>query len=148
MRLLPAGADNRKPLSLFSTAPWHDYSTYRVNANVPGIASRTDEGAAKLEACLQLIREIDATLTIYTDGSAAGGTRNGGAAAVVTRGDPADPEVLHTLKERGRTQTSSYEEEIQAMEMALRWTLESANDPALTILICTDSQSLCNAISN
>ena len=34
------------------------------------------------------------------------------------------------------------------MEMALRWTLESANDPALTILICTDSQSLCNAISN
>ena len=145
-RLLPAGADHRKPLALFSTPPWYEYGQYRVHASVPGIASRADDGAAKLAACIERITNIDATLTIYTDGSATGGTRNGGAAAVVTRGDPAYPEVLHTIKQRGRTQTSSYEEEVLAMEMALRWTIESANDPSFTILICTDSQSLCNAI--
>ena len=115
---------------------------------MPGIAGRGDANNKKLEACLQRIRELDATFTIYTDGSATGGTRNGGAAAVVTRGDPADPEVLHTLQQRGRTQTCSYEEEYEAMGMALRWVSEFANDTDTSIVICTDSQSLCNSLDS
>ena len=91
------------------------------------------------------IREINADLTIYTDGSADGGTTKGGAAAVITRGDPEDLEVLSTIKILGRSQTSSYEEEVQAMETALSWIRDHA-DPASHVLICTDSQSLCTAL--
>jgi len=36
-------------------------------------------------------------MVIYTDGSATDGVKNGGAAVVVTRGDLAAPEVIHTI---------------------------------------------------
>ena len=53
---------------------------------------------------------------MWNDGSANRGTRNGGAAAVVTRGSSIQPEVVTTIKTKGRTFTSSYEEEAAAME--------------------------------
>ena len=52
------------------------------------------------EDALSAVRERRTDLVIYTDGLAMGGVTNGGAAAIVTRGDPAAPEVIHTLKRR------------------------------------------------
>ena len=48
--------------------------------------------------------------------------KNGGAAAVVTRESPLEPEVVTTIKTKGRTFTSSYEEEAAAIASALSWT--------------------------
>ena len=150
--LLPEGADDRLPLDFFPIAPWEDLGAPRVHSKMPGMAGRDDDKTTKLEACLRRISststDFNSTITIYTDGSATGGTRNGGAAAVVTRGDPANPEVLQTLQQRGRTQTSSYEEEFMAMEMALRWVLKFSNNIDDSILICTDSQCLCNVLEH
>ncbi len=56
-------------------------------------------------------RETKAHVTIYTDGSATGGTTAGGAAMVATKGDPADAEIFHTSKARAAELTSSYEDE-------------------------------------
>ncbi len=60
-----------------------------------------------------------ATVTIYTDGSATGGTTASGAAMVATTGDPADPVIIHTSIVRGAELTSSYEEEKAALLLAL-----------------------------
>ena len=73
-------------------------------------------------------------------------TRNGGGAAVVTRGSPHQPEVVTIVKRKGRTFTSSYEEETAAMESALSWARTNANHHSFTVLFCTDSKSLCQAL--
>ena len=88
--------------------------------------------------------------TIYSDGSGSGGTRKGGAVAVVTRAPPIHPEVVTTIKTKGSMFTSSYEEEATALESALSWTWKSTNynHPSITILSCTDSKSLCKAITS
>ena len=84
--------------------------------------------------------------SIYTDGSTSGGTRNGGTAAVVTRGSPIQPEVVTMIKTKGRSFTSSYKEEAASMESALSWASTNANYPSIAILFCIDSKSLCQAL--
>ena len=56
------------------------------------------------------------------------------------RGSPIQPEVVTTIKTKGRTFASSYEEEAAAMELALSWTSTNANHPVITILFCRDSK--------
>ena len=73
-------------------------------------------------------------------------TRNEGGAAVVTRGSPHQSEVVTIVKRKGRTFTSSYEEETAAMESALSWARTNANHHSFTVLFCTDSKSLCEAL--
>ncbi len=96
------------------------------------------------ETCLQTIRLLDGQLTVYTDGSASAGTKDGGAGVIVTRGDPADPTILHQSHLRGAAFTSSFAEEAAAMQLALEWAL--TNHPEYSLTICTDSQSLLKAI--
>ena len=89
----------------------------------------------KRQCSLTTIASYQADYVIYTDGYASRGTRNGGAAAVVTRGSPLQPDVVTTIKTKGQTFTSSYEEEATAMESALSWTLTKANHPSISILL-------------
>ena len=60
----------------------------------------------------------------------------GGAAVVVTRGD-----VEYKITERGSPFTSSFEEEHQAMTLAVDWCNEYLA-PTQNCLIAIDSQSL------
>ena len=50
------------------------------------------------------------------------------------------------LCHRGSTLTSSFEEEKEAMAMALQWII--SREPEGRVLICSDSQSLLKAIAN
>ena len=83
----------------------------------------------------------------YTQWISSEETRNGGAAAVIIGGPPAQPEVLATIKAKGRTCTNSHEEEAAAMESALMWTSTTGNYESFTIfihllvLICTFPKS-------
>ena len=83
---------------------------------------------------------------IYTYRSAGRGTRNGGAAAEATTRSRLQPEVVITIKTKGRTFTSSYEEQAAAMKPALSWTSTNANLPSISILFYTDSKSLCEVL--
>ena len=47
------------------------------------------------------------------------GMRDGGPAAVGTRGSPIQPEVVTSIKTKGRMFNSSYEEKAAAMKSAL-----------------------------
>jgi ribonuclease HI len=99
------------------------------------------------ETALKVIREALVDWVLYTDGSASEGTTNGGAGLVVTTGDPSEPLTVYSEKIRGRRLTSSYEEEREAMLAAASW-LRDNNGPRSKALICTDSQSLVEALGN
>ncbi len=96
------------------------------------------------ETCLQTNRLLDGKLTVYTAGSASAGTKGGGAGVNVTRGDPADPTILHQSHLRGAAFTSTLAAEAAAMEVAMEWA--TTNHPEYSLTICTDSQSLLKAI--
>ena len=143
---LDADITNRKPLITFpSTPPWSQQCELSIFASVPGIKSRFDEQLSKRTAAISRIRDLASDYTIYTDGSASKGRLDGGAAVVITIGDAEAPIVVDTLRERGRALTCSYEEEACAMILATNWIAEHCTQ-STTILICTDSKSLCEKL--
>ncbi len=97
--------------------------------------------------CLQLsLQETKAHVTIYTDGSATGGTTTAGPAVVAKVGDPAAPVIFNTSKARG-AELTSFNEKAKA---ALLLTLDRAraNCPTERKSICSDHQSLLKAIQS
>jgi ribonuclease HI len=81
---------------------------------------------------------------IYTDGSAEAGVLKGGSAAVVTKGDPGEPQIEWVYRRKGAWRTSSFETEAAALHLAMDW-LE-ADSEAESVLVCTDSQALLRAL--
>ena len=137
--------DLQKRLSLpqIKEPPWNYHD--RLWSVTTTLAGKNRSYDAKNEA-ISIISNSVADLVIYTDGSAAEGTRNGGAGFVVTRGSPADPKVLHSASIKGSAITSSFEEEREDFGAALKWIENSNCDPDTVIMICTDSQSLATAL--
>ena len=116
-----------------------------IFATLPGVNSREDDINTKRKSSIDKIKEVNAEITIYTDGSASEGTRKGGSAAVITRGDPEDPEAIHVIQRKGSDFTCSYEEELDAMQTTANW-ISLNCDSEISIMVCTDSQSLCQAL--
>ena len=77
--------------------------------------------------------------TVYTDGSASAGTNNGGAGVVTAIGYPANYTISHTIQRKGSRFTSSYGEEVNAMEAAAEMISETAAAHEI-IVIGTNSQ--------
>ena len=117
----------------------------KITPSEKGTSKKESADDVLRRSTLDAIRESHADVVIYTDGSCDAGVRKGGSAAVVTSGDPERPVVATTLSRRGKDITCSYEEEIEAMKLALEW-LENEATPNSKILICTDSNSLCDAL--
>ena len=99
--LLPAELEHRQTINHFPSPPWQ-----LIISQGTSITGRADDIDLKHRCSLTLIASYQADYTIYTDGSASGGTRNGGAAAVVSRGFPVQPEAVTTFKTTGRYQSS------------------------------------------
>ena len=146
--LLPPDFQRRQNITHFPSPPWQQscYHVAQTSTSVPGITGWSDDNSIKQQCSLSTITSYHADYIIYTSGFASGGTTNGVKAAVVTRGSPPQPDAVTTIKTKGQTFTSSYEEEAPAMESALSWTLINAKHHPITILFCTDSKSLCEAL--
>ena len=136
----------RKPMKQHQYAPWEYSPLENIFPHVPGLAGKADTDERKLHLSYDRIRAIEADFIIYTDGSASGGVRDGGAAAVVTTGPPETPMEVEggLMMSRGSSLTCSYAEEVSAMHLAADW-IES-NCVQEKVLIVTDSQSLCEAL--
>ena len=144
--LSPLSNNPRTPLNFFAVRPWdRGLSHCTVSSTLPGITGRQDSVATIQSAALRRTRELNAQYNIYTDGSASAGTTNGGAGVVITTGDPAAPNVVTTLQDRGAALTCSYEEERRAMQLAVDW-INQHLDQSTSVAIFTDSQSLCMAL--
>ena len=143
---LPYGAQDRLPLAQPVRPPWTPASNYTVHPFLPGVNRKEDIQADKLRAISnRVLQDHGANIVIFTDGSASGGTLNGGSAAIITTGDLEYPETTTRILKRGALFTSSFEEELQAMENAISWCIEH-QAPQECVLIATDSQSLCQAL--
>ena len=75
-----------------------------------------------------------------------GGTKDGGAAAVITTGSAANPVILETIKKKGHKLTCSYGEEKAALTEALKWM--TVNQKYDDTIICSDSQALLTSIDS
>ena len=144
---LPAETVHRKPLIYFEHPPWLHCPTIEVYTSLPGITSKNDNEVKIIEAALSQIRSFNPSMTLYTDGSASAGTHDGGAGIVTTTGDPSDITITSITRCKGSKFTSSYEEELCAMETAAEIIAQTATDTD-TVVIGTDSQSLCMALLN
>jgi ribonuclease HI len=129
--------------------PWLPSGSVRwsVGLHLDGWSSQATEMEALRKDALDTVARcgVSCRWTLYTDGSAVGGTSDGGSAAVVTRGDPCNPAVIHVSRQRGALRTCSFETEVTAMQLALDW-CEGADDG--DVLICTDSQALLRALTS
>ena len=137
----------RKSLTYFNHPPWLDSVNVSVNETLPGIANKNAPESTIIEAAVNQLRSLNPTITIYTDGSASAGTTHGGAGVVYTTGDPTAPIITSQSTTKGSKYTSSFGEEVTAMEEATNYILQNctAND---TVVIATDSQSLCSSLSH
>ena len=101
---LPEELENREVLSVEAPPPWIEERQRWTAFPKPMGENRSDNS---VEKAVNTINDNCPEFVIYTDGSAAEGTRDGGSAVVVTTGDPREPEVVQAIKIRGRTLTSS-----------------------------------------
>ena len=85
--LLPAELEHLQTISDFTYPSWQLSTPHeeQISISVPGVTGRADNINLKHWCSLTLIASYQADYTICTNGSATGGTRNEGAAAVVTR---------------------------------------------------------------
>ena len=100
---------------------------------------RSDDQASPEHCACQIIRDYDIAVVVYTDCSATEGTRNSGAAMVVTTRDPAYPVIIQS-------------EERRVQPSLRRSTWRKRPCPWLSVrsldkvFICSDSQSLLCAV--
>uniref|UniRef100_A0A1I8I211 RING-type domain-containing protein n=1 Tax=Macrostomum lignano TaxID=282301 RepID=A0A1I8I211_9PLAT len=108
--LLPLIASSVTPRAMICTArppPWDPFSTdVRVDMALP------EPGPARTATAIDTIRHLPGLITIYCDGSASGGTTNGGASAIVTTEDSitnrADAVLLARLRSGHCTLFNAY----------------------------------------
>ena len=147
--LIPTAARSREPITFYQRPPWKSNEHVTIHCEMPGISGKHDDVSKIKAASYARINSFGSDFTIYTDGSATGGTIDGGAGVVVTCGPAEQPTVLETMTLRGAPLTSSYEEEFSAAMQAIRWisSAPAINSDSL-VAIVTDSQSLCKALSS
>ena len=140
-------SDCRLPINLTSYPPWKDldHSEIKIYSQLQGGSTKQTEQGKLCEDAIESIKRHNATYVIYTDGSASGGTTDGGSAAVITEGDQEDPKIVKKIMKRGSTATCSYDEELEALKLAAAWIENNIHDSPI-VLICTDSQALCKSL--
>lgn len=94
---------------------------------------------------LEQIEAIDTDLTVYTDGSTSGNQEKGGAGIYI---HDRNGETITTMCEPAGTYCSSYSGECMALLHTLKWIARSEIEwkEGKSILICTDSRSLTDAL--
>ena len=131
----------REPVLVVPRAPPWDNSADGVTIQTSTVrpTKRSDPPDKRLEAVQETLEAFPpADYTVYTDGSATGGVENGGAGAVIFRGET---ELVRIRTPAGRW-TSSYRAEVTALDAALEFLQTAVTDTApREVRICTDSQS-------
>ena len=113
---IPPEAELRQEINLTRKHPWVHQGTVTIFSSLEGVSNKSDDPATIRSAAEAAIARWNSDLTIFTDGSAVSGFRQGGAAAVVMIND--DPPRFETLWTKGAAFTSSFEKECSAMELA------------------------------
>ena len=105
-----------------------------------------DEEENRRKALARLEEVKGAELTLYTDGSAMDGRRNGGAGIVVTKGEPSKPEKVEEVNIVAGRVASSFQAELYALVTALEWLREKAGEWRKAMVV-SDSQAALRALA-
>lgn len=133
--LVPAGVGRSRLRR--GERPWKEWKGVRWDIE----GTRGEDAAESVKQAKEKVEAWGpADVTVYTDGSALEGWRNGGAAAVVTSGSLEDPVLIETIEEGAGRITSSFQAELKALEQALGW-LRVNRDRWQRALVISDSQS-------
>ena len=117
--------------------PWEEWKG--VWWDVEAVRGKDEESCRK-EALERIERWGTVDVAVYTDGAAVEGVRNGGAAAVITKGDPRSPTMVEErVKVAGRV-ASSFQAEMCALEVALEWLWENVEEWRRAMIV-SDSMS-------
>ena len=145
---LPEVLNHHQQTDHFIIHPWvvDGSNNCTIHQSIPVISSRADSINLKSQISISHIDNFSADYIIYTDGSVTAGSTDGGFAVVVTQGPAQCPVKIATIRKRGRHFTSSFNEELAALTDALQWVIDEHLSDT-TILICTDSKSLCDALA-
>ena len=142
---IPIELENRQPLEFYTRDPWKPPTKLAVFPSLEGATSKEVSDEVKQAAASARITSLAPDIVIYTDGSAAEGTKNGGAGVAIADNDPLNPQINATICIKGAAFTSSYDEEVQAMTTAADWIRDNCTEGE-RVLIMTDSKSLCDAL--
>ena len=142
-RYIPPEAESRMPIHHPKLEPWLDLEHLSIRDQLEGISSRTDDAESIRKAAAAVISQWNGDVTIFTDGSAVGGYRDGGSAAVIHMHD--DPPRVEYIRIKGASFTTSFEEEGEALMSAAKWIRDNC-DYRTRVIILTDSQSYCKAL--
>ena len=138
LRSTDLAGEPRAALPPPTAAPWQWGSqAWLVNLNLMG--DRLVE-SRQVNALATIFSYGPLDLTIFTDGSAAGGTSDGGYAAVICRGSLASLEVIDCVGGRGAKLTSSFDAEVSALMAAVEWLCGNVVGRG-KYLICSDSRA-------
>ncbi len=116
----------RDALQTTLECPWALEGQWKVFSK--GKLASTDP-QLRAETYLQTICLLASQLTVYTDGSATAGTRDGGVGVMLTCDDLADPTIPNRSHLRGTVFTSSLANDAAVMQLALEYPA-SPNTPS------------------
>jgi len=123
---------------MWGECPWKGWSG--VEWEIEGDkAGEIEEDRRRALARLEGGRAAD--VVVYTDGSAKEGSRDGGAAAVVTRGGADQPVLVEVRREAAGKVTSSFQAEVRALRLALEWLEEAGEQEWRVAVVASDSQA-------
>ena len=123
--------------------PWSDWKG--VEWRLDGVKS--DDVESDRERAVAMLTEVTggADFVVYTDGSAVEGVRCGGAAAVVTTGEPVSPVRVEVLRRAAGVLSSSFQAEVRALGLALEWLWDHESEWSRVVLV-SDSLSALGAV--
>ena len=144
---LPECLAERQPIHHYARDPWNYPTNLSVFPSLEGVTNKNQSESTNQTASARRISSLAPDHVIYTDGSASAGTSQGGAGVIIADNNPLNPTIHETITIRGAKLTCSYEEEHQAMLTACKWIGANCTHEQ-TVLIMTDSKSLCDALES
>ena len=128
---------------LLGSKPWSEWNGVEWHVEE---AMKSEDVEADKKAAVLLLRSLGTVdLLLYTDGSAVEGVRRGGAAVVLTRGDPEDPVHVDERLYAAGMVASSFQAEVCALRGALVWLQEHAGEWERAVVV-SDSQAALRAL--
>ncbi len=108
MNRFPDAISSTDALQTLFECPWAPKGQWKV---FPEGKLTPKDSPQTAETYLQTICLLTGQRTVYTDGSATVGTKDGGTGVIVTFSDPADAIILHRSQLRGAVFPSSFAKE-------------------------------------
>lgn len=138
--------NEREEFALNTLEPWTRPNIKINNSLYPG-NKKKDMLENKETIGIEMDKLEQRNITIYCDGSAEEGIKNGGAGVVITSGNWRNPFVIDTIKKKAGKYCTSFDAELLALHEAVKWAQSNINNWNNARII-TDSKSLLDALIN